>query len=78
MSALTDLQDAVTQASTNLQALQKDVNAFITENSGGATDEQLEALTGSVGVLSTQIQQIDAIVNPPAPTSAPAPATPAS
>jgi hypothetical protein len=52
MSALTNLQTAVTQ-------LQTDVAAFIAANSGGATDAQLEALT-------TQIQAIDATVAPPA------------
>ena len=52
MSALTDLQAAVTK-------LQTDVNAFIAANSGGATDADLEALT-------TQVNAIDAIVNPPA------------
>ncbi len=58
MSALTDLQAAVTQLST-------DVNAFVAANSGGATDAQLEALTA-------QVEAIDAVVNPPAPAAAPA------
>jgi hypothetical protein len=53
MSALTDLQAAVTKLDT-------DVKAFVTANSGGATDAQLAALTASVDA-------IDAIVNPPAP-----------
>lgn len=53
MSALTDLQSAVSK-------LQSDVQAFVAANSGGATDAQLEALTASVNA-------IDAIVNPPAP-----------
>lgn len=56
MSALSDLQTAVATLST-------DVQAFVTANSGGATDAQLEALTASV-------QAIDAIVNPPAPKPA--------
>ena len=62
-SALATLQAALTQ-------LQTDVNAFVAANSGGATDVQLEALT-------TQVQAIDAIVNPPAPAApvAPAPAS---
>lgn len=56
MSALTDLQAAVTK-------LQGDVAAFITANSGGATDADLQALT-------TQIQAIDTTVLPAAPPAA--------
>ena len=57
MSALTDLQASVT-------TLQTDVNAFITANSGGATDADLVA-------LKAQVDAIDAVVNPPAPAPAP-------
>jgi outer membrane murein-binding lipoprotein Lpp len=64
MSALTDLQAAVEQLST-------DVNAFVTANSGGANDAQLEALTA-------QVQAIDAVVNPPAPAAPPPAAPPAT
>lgn len=56
MSKLTDLQAAVTK-------LQNDVNAFISANSGGASDADLEALT-------TQINAIDAVINPPATPAA--------
>lgn len=56
MSALTDLQAAVTK-------LQTDVNAFIAANSGGASDADLQALT-------TQINAIDAVINPPATPAA--------
>ncbi len=60
MSALTDLQDATNK-------LQSDVAAFISANSGGATDAQLQAVTA-------QIQAIDAtIAPPPAPAPTPAP-----
>lgn len=51
MSALTDLQAAVTK-------LQTDVNAFIAANTGGASDADLQALT-------TQVNAIDAVINPP-------------
>jgi hypothetical protein len=59
MSALTDLQ-------TSVNKLQSDVNAFIAANSGGATDTQLVA-------LKTQVDAIDAVINPPAPAPTPAP-----
>ena len=54
MSALSDLQAAVTKLNT-------DVTAFIAANSGGATDAQLQTIT-------TAITAIDNLVNPPAPT----------
>ena len=53
MSALTDLQASVTK-------LQTDVTAFITANSGGASDADLVA-------LKAQIDAIDAQVAPPTP-----------
>ena len=56
MSALTDLQASVSKLST-------DVNAFITANSGGATDADLVTLKASVDA-------IDAVVNPPTPAPA--------
>lgn len=57
MSALTDLQASVSKLST-------DVNAFIAANSGGATDADLVA-------LKTQVDAIDAVINPPAPAPTP-------
>lgn len=55
MSALTDLQASVSK-------LQTDVDAFITANSGGASDADLVALKAAVDA-------IDAKVAPPAPTT---------
>jgi hypothetical protein len=56
MSKLDDLKGSVTKLGT-------DVNAFIAANSGGATDADLDA-------LKSQIDAIDAVVNPPAPAPA--------
>ena len=56
MSALSDLQASVAK-------LKADVDAFIQANSGGATDADLTA-------LKTQVDAIDAVVNPPAPAPA--------
>lgn len=58
MSALTDLQAAVTK-------LQNDVAAFIEANTGGASDSDLEALTAAINT-------IDATVAPAAPATPPA------
>lgn len=56
MSALSDCQAAVAKLNT-------DLSAFIAENSGGATDVQLEAITATVNAM-------DALVSPPAPVPA--------
>jgi len=72
MSALSDLQAAITAAQAELGTLQADVQDFVTTNSGGATDVQLQALTTQVQGITEAAQAIDAIVKPPAPP-APAP-----
>lgn len=56
MSALTDLQTSVSKLST-------DLSAFVTLNSGGATDAELIA-------MKTQVDAMVAVVNPPAPAPA--------
>lgn len=56
MSALTDLQSSVSK-------LQSDVDAFISANSGGASDADLVALKAAVDA-------IDAKVAPPTPPAA--------
>lgn len=76
MSALDDTKAAITAVSGKLTKLSTDVEAFITANSGGATDTDLQGLTAAVGQLGTAVDAIDAIVNPPAPSPTPAP-TPA-
>lgn len=60
MSALTDLQAAVSKLSS-------DVDAFIAANSGGASDADLAAITSA-------ITAIDVKVAPTTPTPTPAPA----
>lgn len=61
MTKLDELKTAVSKLSA-------DVDAFVAANTGGATDADLDA-------LKTQVDAIDAVINPPAPAPAPAPAT---
>jgi hypothetical protein len=67
MAALDDLQSAVAGTQELLGTLQTDITEFISQNSGGATDAQLEAVTASVGTINTSLQTIITSLAPPAP-----------
>lgn len=68
MAKIDELKAAVVTAQGKLAKLTTDLNEFISENSGGASDTDIQAVTDSLNQISTGLDTLDATINPPATT----------